>query len=166
MKLLLSLFLLFLAPLAAAAAVVLELKDEQTMLSGTITLNDLLQSSQGLSQDDLSLVLATSPALGQSETWTRDQIANLLPDTIKQQLPQWTGAASISIKRPAASFGEPETRQLITGELAHAITADCKYEVLELAGFHPFLIPQGEVETRVELSNGALRNEWGEASLQ
>ena len=150
----------------ARAAVVLELKSQQTMVSGSITLNDLLQSSQGLSEDDLSVVLATSPALGKSETWTRDQIANVLPDSIKQQVPEWNGATSITISRPSAVYGEAETRELISAEIARQLPSDSKFEVLELAGFQPFLVPKGEVDARVELGNGALRNEWGEASLQ
>ena len=160
-----SLFLLV-ATLVAPAAVVLELKPEQTMLTGTITLNDLLQSSQGLSEDDLSVVLASSPALGQTETFTRDQVAGVLPDSIKALLPQWTGATTVTIKRPAATDGESEVRELITSELTRQLPADCKFQVLELAGFQPFLVPQGEVETRVELGTGTLRNEWGDASLQ
>jgi flagella basal body P-ring formation protein FlgA len=162
--LLFSLVLLGTAP--ALAAVVLELKPEQTMLSGNITLNDVLQSSQGLSEDDLAVVLAAAPALGQEETWTRDQIASILPDSIKTQLPQWTGSATCVVKRPAASYGEAEVRQLIDSELGRQIAGDCKFQVLELPGLQSFLVPQGEIETRVELGNGALRNEWGDASLQ
>jgi flagella basal body P-ring formation protein FlgA len=150
----------------ASGAVVLELKPGQTLLSGRITLNDVLQSSQGLSEDDLAVVLAAAPALGQEETWTRDQIASILPDSIKTQLPQWTGALTCVIRRPAASFGEAEVRQLIGAELGRELADDCKFEVLELPGLQPFLVPQGGTETRVELGNGALRNEWGDASLQ
>ena len=101
LPLLLALGALVLAPALASAAVVLELKDQQVMAAGNITLNDLLQSSQGLSEDDLAVVLAPSPALGQSETWTREQIATLLPDSIKQQMPAWTGAKACAISRPA-----------------------------------------------------------------
>ena len=151
---------------SAAAAVVLELKSAQTMTSGNITLNDVLQSSQGLSEDDLSVVLAASPALGQSETWTRDQVAGLLPDSIKQQMPSWTGAPACTIQRPAVSCDEAQVRQLVSAELARQIPANSKFEVLELAGFQPFLIPKGEIDARVELGNGSLRNEWGDASLQ
>jgi flagella basal body P-ring formation protein FlgA len=168
MKFLLPLFLAVAVILGAnaRAAVVLELKSQQTMTSGSITLNDLLQSSQGLSEDDLAVVLAASPALGKTETWTRDQIASVLPDSIKQQVPEWNGATSITISRPSAVYSEAETHELISAELARQLPSDSKFEVLELAGFQPFLVPKGEVETRVELGNGALRNEWGEASLQ
>jgi flagella basal body P-ring formation protein FlgA len=165
MKLFLFLLLSLALGVTAPAAVVLELKPEQTMLSGNITLNDVLQSSQGLSTDDLAVVLAASPALGQEETWTRDQIASSLPDSIKTQLPQWTGAANCVVKRPAASYGEAEVRQLISAELARQVTGDAKFQVLELPALKPFLVPQGETEARVELGSGALRNEWGEASL-
>jgi flagella basal body P-ring formation protein FlgA len=169
MKFLLPLFfaaLVLLGANTARAAVVLELKAQQIMTTGSITLNDLLQSSQGLSEDDLALVLAASPALGRSETWTRDQIASVLPDSIKQQMPQWEGATSVAISRPSAKYSEAETRQLIGSELARQLPSDCKFEVLEFAGFQPFLIPQGAVDARVELGTGTLRNEWGEASIQ
>jgi flagella basal body P-ring formation protein FlgA len=152
MKLFLFLLLSLALGVTAPAAVVLELKPEQTMLSGNITLNDVLQSSQGLSTDDLAVVLAASPA-------------SSLPDSIKTQLPQWTGAANCVVKRPAASYGEAEVRQLISAELARQVTGDAKFQVLELPALKPFLVPQGEIETRVELGNSALRNEWGEASL-
>jgi flagella basal body P-ring formation protein FlgA len=164
--LLFALTALLFSPALASAAVVLELKDQQVMTAGSITLNDLLQSSQGLSEDDLAIVLAPSPALGLSETWTRDQIASLLPDSIKQQMPEWNGAKSCAISRPSAKCDEAQVRQLITGELARQLPTDSKFEVLELAGFQPFLIPRGAIDARVELGNGALRNEWGEASLQ
>jgi flagella basal body P-ring formation protein FlgA len=166
LSLLLALGALVLAPALAPAAVVLELKDQQLMTSGNITLNDLLQSSQGLSEDDLSVVLASSPALGQSETWTQDQVASLLPDSIKQQMPTWTGAKACAITRPAETCDEAQVRQIIGAELARQLPGDSKFAVLELDGFKPFLIPRGEIDARVELGNGTLRNEWGEASLQ
>jgi len=169
MKFLLPIFLavaVLLGADAARAAVVLELKSQQVMTSSNITLNDLLQSSQGLSEDDLAVVLAASPALGKSTTWTREQIASVLPDSIKQQVPQWNGATSVTISRPCMSYSEAETRQLISAELARELPSDCKFEVLELAGFQPFLVPQGTVDARVELGTNTLRNEWGEASLQ
>jgi len=150
----------------ASAAVVLQLKDAQTMTSGNITLNDFLQSSQGLSADDLAVVIAASPALGQQMTWSREQIAALLPDSLKQQSPEWTGATACTVSRPAASFSEAEVRQALSAELARQLPADAKFQVLELSGFQPFLVPQGEIQTQVALSNGALRNEWGDASLQ
>ena len=148
------------------AAVVLELKPAQTMASGNITLGDLLQSSQGLSADELAVVVAASPALGQQMTWNRQQIAALLSDSIKQQSPEWTGATACTVSRPAATCGDAEVRQAISAELTQRLPADAKFSVLELAGFQPFLIPQGEVTTHVDFSNGSLRNEWGEATLE
>ncbi len=150
----------------AQAAIVLELKPAQTMTSGNITLNDFLQSSQGLSADDLAVVIAASPALGQQMTWNRQQIAALLPDAIRQQSPEWTGAKDCTVSRPSATFSEAEVKQAIGAELAQQLPADAKFSVLELAGFQPFLVPQGEVATHIDFSNGSLRNEWGEASLQ
>ena len=150
----------------APAAVVLELKETQTMTSGSMTLNDILQSSQGLSTDDLAIVLAASPALGKQVTWTEEQLAGILPDSIKQQSPEWTGAKSITVSRPAVTYGEAEVRQLISGDLSRELPPEAKFEVLEFANLQPFLIPQGEVTARVELGNGSLRNEWGQASLQ
>jgi flagella basal body P-ring formation protein FlgA len=166
LTLLFALAALLFSPALASAAVVLELKAQQVMASGNITLNDLLQSSQGLNEDDLAIVLAGAPALGQSVTWTREQIASLLPDSIKQQMPEWDGAKSCAISRPAARCDEAQVHQLIGAELARQLPTDSKFEVLEMAGFQPFLIPRGAIDARVELSNGALRNEWGEASLQ
>jgi flagella basal body P-ring formation protein FlgA len=163
---LLALGALVLTPALAPAAVVLELKDQQVMASGNITLNDLLQSSQGLSEDDLAVVLAPSPALGQSETFTREQIAALLPDSVRQQMPVWSGAKTCAISRPAAMCDVGQVSQLIGAELARELPSDSKFEVLELAGFQPFLIPRGAIDARVELGNGSLRNEWGDASLE
>jgi flagella basal body P-ring formation protein FlgA len=164
----LSLLILALLALTrlAPAAVVLEVRDAQTLATGNITLNDVLQSSQGLSTDDLAVVIASSPALGKSMTWTREQIAGLLPDSIKQQSPEWTGAAACTVSRPSSIYDEAQARQIIGAELARQLPGDAKFQVLDFANFQPFLIPQGDVETRVELGNGALRNEWGEASLQ
>ena len=147
-------------------AVVLELKDSQTMTSSSITLNDLLQSSQGLSNEDLSRVLAAGPSLGKTATWTRENIENILPDSIKSQSPEWTGAKACVVKRPSVKYGEAEVRDLISSELARQLTPDSKVEVLELPGFKPFPIPDGTTTARVEFSTGTMRNEWGEASLQ
>ena len=121
----------------APAAVVLELKDTQTMTSGNMTLNDILQSSQGLSADDLAVVLAASPALGKQVTWTKEQLAGILPDSIKQQVPDWIGAKTCTVSRPAVTYGEAEVRQLISGELSRQLPPDAKFEVLEFAAFNP-----------------------------
>jgi flagella basal body P-ring formation protein FlgA len=150
----------------SARAIVLELKDQQTMTSANITLNDLLASSQGLSNDDLSVVLAAGPALGKTQTWTRDNITSVLPDSIKQQNPDWTGAKACVVSRPSVAYGEAEARELIATELAQQLPSDSKFEVLELPGFQPFPIPDGTLDARVELTPGTMRNEWGEATLE
>jgi flagella basal body P-ring formation protein FlgA len=147
-------------------AVVLELKGQQTMVGENLTLNDLLQSSQGLTPDDLSAVLAEAPSLGKSQTWTRAQIESVLPASIKQQPLEWAGAAACEVKRPAVQFSAQEVKELITAELGRRLPADSDYAILELPGLDPFLIPDGTVETAVQLTNGTLRNEWGEATLE
>src|ERR1700692_2788038 len=77
--------------------VVLELRDQQTLAGAEITLNDLLSSSQGVSADDLSAVLADAPSLGKSDTWTRARIEAVLPSSIKQLPLEWAGAAACII---------------------------------------------------------------------
>jgi len=155
-----------LAPVLTARAVVLELKDRQTLGSASLTLNDILVSSQGLTSDDLAVVLAAAPPLGKQQTWTRASLAAVLPDSIKAQNPQWTGAKACVVSRPAVEYGEAEARELIATELAQQVTPDSKFEVLELPGYQPFAIPDGTVEARVEFTPGTLRNEWGEATLE
>jgi flagella basal body P-ring formation protein FlgA len=165
MKLLLLTAAIF-ATALSAHAIVLELKDQQTMTSSSLTLNDLLQSSQGLSSDDLAVVLAPAPALGKTQTWSRENIERVLPDSLKQQNPDWTGAKACVVSRPSVPYGEAEARELIATELAQQLPSDSKFEVLELPGFQEFPIPDGTVDARVELSPGTLRNEWGEATLE
>ena len=63
----------FAAPLQVHG-VVLELRDQQTMAGENITLNDLIKSSQDVNSDDLSAVIASSPSLGKSQTFTRADI--------------------------------------------------------------------------------------------
>ncbi len=145
--------------------VVMELRDQQTMAGANLTLNDLLQSSQGLTSDDLTAVIAEAPSLGKSETWTRERIETVLPSSIKQQPLEWAGAAACVVKRPAVDYSRQEVKQLITAELARHLPADSDFAILELPGVDPFLIPDGELNARVELASGALRNEWGEATL-
>jgi flagella basal body P-ring formation protein FlgA len=146
--------------------VVMELRDQQTMAVTNLTLNDLLQSSQGLTDDDLSAVIAAAPSLGKSQTWTRDDIEKILPASIKQQPLEWAGAAACMVKSPAIQYGEREVRQLITAELGRHLPADSDFAILELPGVDPFLIPDAPLDARVELASGSLRNEWGEATLK
>jgi flagella basal body P-ring formation protein FlgA len=146
--------------------VVLELRDQQTMAGANLTLNDLLQSSQGLTSDDLGAVIAEAPSLGKSETWTRERIETVLPASIKQQPLEWAGAKACAVTRPAVQFSPREVGQLITAELARHLPPNSDFAILEMPGVDPFLIPDGTLDTRVELASGSLRNEWGEASLQ
>ena len=152
--------------LAPAAAAVLELKDHQQMASSRLTLNDVLQSSQGLSSDELSLVIAAAPVLGQAQTWTRDNLAAVLPESIRQHQLTWTGSSQCTVSRPSVQYSEAETRQLLTAELTQQLPGDCKFELLEMPDFKTFAVPDGGTEARVEFTPGSLRNEWGEASLQ
>jgi len=147
-------------------AVVMELKDQQTMVGENLTLNDLLKSSQGLTDDDLSAVLAPSPSLGKSETLTREQIEALLPATVKQQPLEWSGAATCAIDRPAVQYTAADVKRLITAELARHLPADSDFAILELPGLDAFPIPSGSLDAQVELGNGSLRNEWGDAALK
>jgi flagella basal body P-ring formation protein FlgA len=163
---LLVVFAAIFLPALSARAVVLELKDQQTLTSSSLTLNDILVSSQGLTSDDLAVVLAAAPPLGKQQTWTRDSLTAVLPDAIKAQNPTWTGAKACVVSRPSVAYGEAEARELIATELAQQVAPDSKFEVLELPGYQPFPIPDGTVEARVELSPGTLRNEWGEATLE
>jgi flagella basal body P-ring formation protein FlgA len=147
-------------------AVVLELKEQVTMTGENLTLNDVLQSSQGVTSDDLSAVLADAPSLGKSDTWTRDKLAAALPATLKEQPLEWAGATACVVSRPAVQLSPRDVKQLVTAELARHLPADSDFAILELPGVDPFLIPSGQVDTQVELSNGTLRNEWGEATLR
>ena len=147
-------------------AVVLELRDQQTMIGDNVTLNDLLKSSQGLTDDDLSATLAASPSLGQSQTLSRADIAKLLPATLKQQTLEWTGADTCVINRPAVQYTPKDVKQLITSELSKHLPADSDFAILEIPGVDSFPVPQGQLETSVELAPNALRCEWGEATLK
>jgi flagella basal body P-ring formation protein FlgA len=147
-------------------AVVMELRDQQTVIGENLTLNDLLKSSQGLTDDDLSAVLTPAPSLGKSVTLTRDQIEALLPATLKQQPVEWGGAASCAINRPAVQYTAQDVKRLITAELARRLPTDSDFAILELPGVDPFPVPAGTLDTEVELSTGSLRNEWGDATLK
>jgi flagella basal body P-ring formation protein FlgA len=129
--------------------VVLELRDQQTMVAANLTLNDLLKSSQGLTNDDLSAVIAPSPTLGKSE-----------------QTVEWTGANACVINRPAVQYGQREVKQLITAELGRRLPAESDFAILELPDVDTFPVPDGPLDTVVELTAGSLRNEWGEATLR
>ena len=148
-------------------AVVLELRDQQMTITDNITLNALLKSSQGLSDDDLAAVIAAAPSLGKTQTWTRAQIEAILPASVKQQPIEWDGADACVISRPAVQFTTADVKRLITAELARHLPADSDFAILELPdATDPFLIPSGTVESSVELGQGALRNEWGDATLK
>jgi flagella basal body P-ring formation protein FlgA len=148
-------------------AVVLELRDEQSVVTDNLTLNDVLKSSQGLTGDDLGAVIADTPSLGKAQTWTRAQLEAILPATLKQQTLEWYGAAACTVSRPAVAFTQADVKRLITAELARHLPAESDFAILELPdAADPFLVPAGTLETTVELGNGSLRNEWGDATLK
>jgi flagella basal body P-ring formation protein FlgA len=147
-------------------AVVLELRAAQTAVGDNITLNDVIQSSQGVTSDDLASVITTAPSLGKEQTWTRDQIEKILPASLKQQLIEWAGSAACTISRPAVHYSPREVRDLITAELNRHLPADSDFAILEMPGTDAFLIPTGPIDAKVELGAGALRNEWAEATLK
>ena len=147
-------------------AAVLELRTQITMTSGTLTLNDLLSSSQGVSADDLSAPIADSPTLGNSQTWTRDELAQHLPPTLKADTIQWTGAATCEVDRPATICSEHDVRSMIAAELAKHLPAESNFAVLDVPNVDAFPIPQGQLDTKVNLSEGALRHEWADATLE
>jgi flagella basal body P-ring formation protein FlgA len=149
-----------------AHGVVLELRDHETVSGPNLCLDDLLQSSQGLSASDLSTVLAIAPSLGGSETWTRDQIENVLPVSLKGQGVEWSGATACVVNRPAEQYGEPEVRQIITAEIARHLPDQSHFQIIEIPGLQPFLVPSGTPDVEADLSEGTLRNEWGQATLQ
>jgi flagella basal body P-ring formation protein FlgA len=152
--------------LIQAHAAVLELRPKITLIGGTMTLNDLLASSQGVSADDLSAPIADSPALGNSQTWTRDELALRLPPAVKADVVQWTGANTCEVDRPDTMCTEHDVRDIVTAELARHLPADSDFAILEIPNLDPFPIPQGQLETRVNLGAGALRHEWAEATLE
>jgi flagella basal body P-ring formation protein FlgA len=148
------------------ADVVMELRDKQTVVGANLTLNDLLQSSQNISADDLAAPLGSTPTLGKSDTWTRDKIEKAISTSLKAQTIQWTGAASCVVNRPCVQMSEHDARQLVTAELGRHLPADSDFAILEMPGVEDFPIPDGQLETKVQLGNATLRNEWGEATLE
>ena len=146
--------------------VVLELRNQQTMVTGNLTLNDLLQSSQGITDDDLSAIIAAAPSLGKSETWTRQKIEAVLPPSLKQQTVEWTGSTECVVTRPAVQYDAAAVKRLITAEIARHLPADSDFAILEMPGVEAFPVPSGTLETDVELSPNSLRSEWGEATLK
>jgi flagella basal body P-ring formation protein FlgA len=149
-----------------AHAAVLELRPQITMIGGTLTLNDLLSSSQGVSAEDLAAPIADSPTLGNSQTWTRDQLASRLPPALKADTVQWAGAPACEVDRPATTCTEHDVRDILSSELSKHLPADSDFAILELPNVDPFLIPHGQLETRVNLAPGALRHDWADATLE
>jgi flagella basal body P-ring formation protein FlgA len=149
-----------------ARAVVLELRDQQTVAANDLTLNDILKSSQGLTDDDLSAVITSAPSLGNSQTWTRAELEAVLPADVKEQGIQWTGAAQCTVDRPAVQYTAADVKRLITAEIARRLPPDSDFAILELPDVDTFLVPTGPLDAAVELGAGSMRNEWGEATLK
>ncbi len=147
-------------------AIVLELRSQQTAAGDSITLGDVIQSSQGVTSDDLTSVIAAAPSLGKQQTWSRDQIEKVLPASIKQDPIEWTGATACVISRPAVPYGPREVRQLITAEIGRHLPPESDYAILEMPGLDSFQIPAGPIDAKVELAAGTLRNEWADATLK
>jgi flagella basal body P-ring formation protein FlgA len=163
---LLSLLAVIVATSLPVRAIVLELKPSATLVSDNVTLNDVVASTQGVSADDLATTLASAPSLGESKTWTRDDVVKILPATLKAQDIEWQGAPQCVVSRPCTQFTERDVRKAITAELASQLPADSDFAILETPDLQPFPVPQGDLETRVELTPGALRHEWADAVLQ
>jgi flagella basal body P-ring formation protein FlgA len=147
-------------------AVVLELRDHQTVLGENITLNDLVSSTQDVSSDDLTAVIVAAPSLGNQQTLTRDDIEKALPASLRQQTVEWIGAEACVVSRPAVQYTPREVRQLITAELGRHLPPDSDFAILEIPDLTSFLIPTGAIDAQVELGQGALRNEWADATLR
>jgi flagella basal body P-ring formation protein FlgA len=147
-------------------AIVLELRAQQTLAAATVSLNDIISSSQGVSSDDLGTAIAESPSLGKAQTWTRADIEKVLPATLRQVPIEWSGAPQITVSRPAVEYSPREARMLISGEIARHLPTDADFAILEMPGTDAFLIPQGPLQVQVELGDGSLRNEWGDATLK
>jgi len=146
--------------------VVLELRDQQTVAANDLTLNDILKSSQGLTGDDLTAVIASAPSLGNSQTWTRAQIEGALPADVKEQGIEWTGATQCVVERPAVQYTAADVKRIITAEIARRLPPDSDFAILELPDVDDFLVPQGPLDAFVELSPGSMRNEWGDATIK
>jgi len=147
-------------------AVVLELRSQDTAAGDSVTLSDVVQSSQGVSSDDLASVITAAPSLGKQQTWSRDQIEKILPPSVKQDPIEWTGATACVISRPALPYSPREVRQLVTTELGRHLPPQSDYAILEMPGLDTFQIPAGPIDVKVDLAAGALRNEWAEATLK
>lgn len=147
-------------------AIVLELRDQQTAGADSITLSDVIKSSQGVSSEDLNAVIAAAPSLGKAQTWSREQLEKTLPSSLKQQAIEWAGSATCCISRPATQFSPREVRSLITTEIRRHLPADSDFAILETPGLDAFMVPTGQIEAQVELAQGTLRNEWGEAVIK
>ena len=161
-----ALLLLAFAALSPLSGAVLELRDQQTVATDNLTLNDVLKSSQGLRDEDLAAIVASSPSLGKSATLTREQIEASLPSSLKGATLEWTGAAAIVINRPAVSFAPADVKRLLTAELARHLSADADFAILEVPDANAFLVPDGQVEAQVEITPGSFRNEWGQATIK
>lgn len=146
--------------------VTLELRDRQTVAGDNLTLNDLIKSSQGVSDDDLAAIVAASPSLGTSATFSRAQIEASLPASLKGQTIEWAGATACVVGRPAIEYAVSDVKQLITTELGRNLPAQTDFSILEIPDTDSFLVPQGATNAEVELTPGTMRNEWGEATLK
>ncbi len=89
----------------------LELRPQITLTGNTLTLNDLLSSSQGVSADDLATPIAEAPPLGNAQTWKRDDLAKRLPPGLKTGTVDWTGANACEVDRPAAQCNRARRAQ-------------------------------------------------------
>src|ERR1700677_2402751 len=147
-------------------AFVLELRDQQTMATNNLTLNDLIASSQGVSAQDLTSVIGATPALGQQQTWTRDQIAAALPSDLKQLDLQWAGSTSCVVSRPSVDYKPSDVQSLILTELGQRLPQNSNFSIVEIPGLEVFPVPAGPLDTHVDFSASTMRSEWGDATIQ
>ncbi len=147
-------------------AVVLELRNQQAMAANGLTLNDFIDASQGVSAEQLTAVIGAAPSLGESATWTRQQIAAALPAELKEQPIEWTGAESCVVTRPCVQFKPSDVQSVITAELGRRLPSNSEFSIVEMPNLDPFPVPAGQLETRVQFSANTMRTEWGEATLE
>ncbi len=151
---------------AGGAPIVLELKSRADVSGTDVHLGDVATARSDVPEGFLDCPVGSAPSLGRERTWTREAVAAVLKGRFEGSELRWEGSPSCRVQSPARPCTVGELRETIVRELRRMAGENGSIELLEFAGFEPFLIPTGTTETRVEMAPSTNTSPWSSATVR
>lgn len=145
----------------------LVMKPTSRVSGSEVRLVDVLSGAVDVPSHILKINLCSAPPLGQQRFVSREIVENTLRPWIHEGRElSWQGSDICVVDRPARTVSHDETVRLIAGELKKLTNEIGTAKVLEIADPNPFQVPDGNLETDIDISQGALHSEWAIATIR